>query len=131
MSELEQSKPSPTEQQAAIAEQPAVVEPKWATETAGDVVTVHLGTRVKRYQNLSTMPTGVGIGKVPIVRCSAMLANHMQCWRAGDFYISDVSDIVNTAYQKCRAHAQQERDEDEAQIKAVQPPPAPEQLPNQ
>jgi hypothetical protein len=53
-----------------------------------------------------------------------MLANHMQCWRAGDFLVTVTTDTPTdknptaqtiTQYQKCRAHASSEQTQD-AQI---------------
>ena len=56
------------------------------------------------------------IPKALIGKCSAVLANHMQCWRAGDFQVSVVTTIPSevegeepvvklVTYQLCRAHA--------------------------
>lgn len=94
----------------------------------GTAVTIQLNAQTrKRYTLLSALPTGNGPGKIQITKCSAMLDNHMQCWRAGDFLVeqlvpspdpdSATSEVVQSSYQKCRAHAQQERDQDEVLIK--------------
>ena len=53
----------------------------------------------KTFTLLSTLP-GVAIGK-----CSEILENRLQCWKAGDFQIT-LPD--GTTYQKCRRHAQAE-----------------------
>jgi hypothetical protein len=105
----------------------AVAVPAYIITEAGEVVTVQVGLVIKRYQTLSSMPTGQGLGRVMIGRCSAMLANRMQCWRAGDFYIQDSS--VAQPYQKCRMHASMELAADEAAIKAATTPAAPPAAP--
>jgi hypothetical protein len=61
------------------------------------------------------------IPKTHITKCSEMLGNSMQCWRAGDYQITvttpapteDNPEAVETVtYQKCRRHAQAERNKD-------------------
>ena len=70
----------------------------------------------KTYELLSTLP------KTKIEKCSAMLENHLQCWKAGDLLITittpaptkdDPKAVSITSYQKCRRHAQAEKDADE------------------
>lgn len=64
-----------------------------------------------------------------IGRCSAVLPNHMQCWRAGDVQVhvttvtpgateEDAPTVVKNSYQLCNRHAQIEKFEDEAAVKA-------------
>jgi len=57
----------------------------------------------KTYTALNALP-GVAIGK-----CSEILENRLQCWKAADFQIT-LPD--GTTYQKCRRHAQAELQED-------------------
>jgi hypothetical protein len=59
----------------------------------------------KTFTALNTLP-GVAIGK-----CSEILENRLQCWKAADFQIT-LSD--GTTYQKCRRHAQAELQADVA-----------------
>jgi hypothetical protein len=113
--------------------EPAAPTPAYSITEIGEVVTVQVGLVTKRYQTLSSMPTGQGPGRVAIGRCEAMLENRMQCWRAGDFYIQD--STLARPYQKCRRHASIELASDEAAIKAateapaLPAPPTPVQLP--
>jgi hypothetical protein len=58
------------------------------------------------------------IPKVVIGKCSAILPNKMQCWRAGDVQVHTVTQGVNSEepndtfdYQLCRAHAIAEQQE--------------------
>jgi hypothetical protein len=48
--------------------------------------------------------------KIPIKNCTAMLENHMQCWRAASFEVSDTDTTTDgpafEPYQLCRYHAQ-------------------------
>lgn len=60
---------------------------------------------------------------IQITKCSHMLENHMQCWRAGDFLITVVTSypqdgdtpahVETVTYQKCRRHAQVEKEADD------------------
>ena len=112
---------------APVNTEPAPVAANSITEI-GDVVVVQLGLASKRYQTLSSMPTGSGLGRIAIGRCSAMLANHMQCWRAADFHIISVTPDKTEIYQKCRAHAAAELAQDDTAVKAANastPPPPP------
>jgi len=84
---------------------------------------------------MSTTKTYADLGPdsgtgVPIGKCSGLLPNHMQCWRAGDVLVSAVTQTtvpahtVNeteipeavdesvTSYQLCRRHATIEQDRD-------------------
>ena len=74
----------------------------------------------KTYEPVTSLPN------LKITKCQQMLANHMQCWRAGDFLITITADTPTdenpaaqtvTQYQKCRAHASSEMTQD-AQITA-------------
>lgn len=60
----------------------------------------------KTYTLLSSIPTGNGPGKTPIVQCSAVLDNHLQCWNASSFLVKTL-DVTGkpTEYQLCRRHA--------------------------
>ena len=71
----------------------------------------------KTYTLLSTLPHPV------IEKCSEMLPNKMQCWKAADFDIAvttpaptkdDSQAVTVVTYQKCRAHAQAEKNADAA-----------------
>ena len=60
----------------------------------------------KTFTLLSQIPKAV-IGK-----CTAILPNHMQCWRAGDVQVHTVKQLDDPKkpnetfdYQLCRAHA--------------------------
>jgi len=53
----------------------------------------------KTFTALNTLP-GVAIAK-----CSEILENRLQCWKAADYQIT-LPD--STTYQKCRRHAQAE-----------------------
>jgi hypothetical protein len=53
----------------------------------------------KTFTALSTLP-GVAIGK-----CSEILENRLQCWKAADYQITCAD---GTTYPKCRRHAQAE-----------------------
>ena len=74
----------------------------------------------KTYEPVTSLPN------LQITKCQQMLANHMQCWRAGDFLVTITTDTPTdenpaaqtvTQYQKCRAHASSEMTQD-AQITA-------------
>ena len=69
----------------------------------------------KTYEPVTTLPN------LQITKCQQMLANHMQCWRAGDFLVTITTDTPTdenpeaqtiTQYQKCRAHASSEMTQD-------------------
>jgi hypothetical protein len=72
-------------------------------------------TKTKKYMPLSILPTGSGPSQIKIGTCSAILDNHMQCWRAGDIYVEETTIIPAdgassektkvTSYQYCRRHA--------------------------
>ena len=72
-------------------------------------------TKTKKYMPLSILPTGSGPSQIKIGICSAILDNHMQCWRAGDIYVEETTIIPAdgassektkvTSYQYCRRHA--------------------------
>ena len=84
----------------------------------------------KVYTALSTLP------KVKIGNCSAMLENHLQCWRAADYQIKETTVqpavpatktssaveemVAHRTYQMCRRHAQA----DKAEYDVAQPAPA-------
>ncbi len=66
----------------------------------------------KTFTSLSQIPKAV------IEKCSAILPNRMQCWRAGDVLVHTVTqsadpEISNTTfdYQLCRGHAAAEEHE--------------------
>ena len=74
----------------------------------------------KTYEPVTSLPN------LKITKCQQILANHMQCWRAGDFLVTVTTDTPTdknpaaqtiTQYQKCRAHASSEQTQD-AQITA-------------
>lgn len=66
---------------------------------------------------------------VMIVSCSAVLPNHMQCWRSGDFQVTEttsttaedgtITESVST-YQLCRRHALIQKETDAQEAAAVQ-----------
>lgn len=63
------------------------------------------------------------IPKAVIERCTAVLPNHMQCWKAGDVQVhlvkqGDDSEKPNVTYdyQLCRAHAVAEQQEYEKAV---------------
>ena|SRR5271157_922624 len=69
----------------------------------------------KTYEPLSSMPHPL------VTKCSEVLGNQMQCWRAGDFLITVTEDTptdenptatTTTSYQKCRRHAAKEQEAD-------------------
>ena len=69
----------------------------------------------KTYEPVISLPN------LQITKCQQMLANHMQCWRAGDFLVTVTTDTPTdeypeaqtiTQYQKCRAHASSEMTQD-------------------
>jgi hypothetical protein len=69
----------------------------------------------KTYEPVTSLPN------LQITKCQQMLANHMQCWRAGDFLVTITTDTPTdenpeaqtvTQYQKCRAHASSELAQD-------------------
>ena len=69
----------------------------------------------KTYEPVTSLPN------LQITKCQQMLANHMQCWRAGDFLVTITTDTPTdenpeaqtvTTYQKCRAHASSEMTQD-------------------
>jgi hypothetical protein len=69
----------------------------------------------KTYEPVTSLPN------LQITKCQQMLANHMQCWRAGDFLVTITTDTPTdenpeaqtvTTYQKCRAHASSELTQD-------------------
>jgi len=69
----------------------------------------------KTYEPVTSLPN------LQITKCQQMLANHMQCWRAGDFLVTITTDTPTdenpaaqtvTQYQKCRAHASSEMTQD-------------------
>jgi hypothetical protein len=72
---------------------------------------------IKTYTPLTDIPKAI-IGK-----CSAVLPNHMACWRSGDFQVTIPGEVVTdeetgkvtqeiTQYQLCRRHAQAELEND-------------------
>ena len=72
-------------------------------------------TPTKTYTLLASVP-GAFIGK-----CSEILPNRLQCWKAADFAITITTPPAEgeaeptvTTYQKCRAHAQIEKNADDA-----------------
>jgi hypothetical protein len=74
----------------------------------------------KTYTALASIP------KTKIVTCSAVLENHMQCWRAGDFLVHQVTvqpavaatkttpavaeAVDELDYQLCRRHANADKE---------------------
>jgi len=76
----------------------------------------------KTYTALTDIP------KVIIGKCSTLLANHMQCWRAGDFQVTIPAEPVTaadgtitqdvTTYQLCRRHALLEQENDAILVQA-------------
>jgi len=69
----------------------------------------------KKYELVTSLPN------LQVTKCQQMLANHMQCWRAGDFLVTITNDTPTdenpaaqtiTQYQKCRAHASSEMTQD-------------------
>jgi hypothetical protein len=69
----------------------------------------------KTYEPITSLPN------LQITKCQQILANHMQCWRAGDFLVTVTIDTPTdenpaaqtiTQYQKCRAHASSEMTQD-------------------
>src|SRR6266567_2657160 len=84
----------------------------------------------KTFTNLTELNIGSGPGQIQIVRCSEVLSNHMQCWRAGDVLVTvtgevfiDENGVVTqkvVQYQKCRAHANFESDADAKAVKAAE-----------
>lgn len=65
--------------------------------------------------------------KASIGKCTAILPNHMQCWRAGDVQVHVVTQSTNPEegnktfdYQLCRAHAFAEQQEYSKAIEAKQ-----------
>lgn len=62
--------------------------------------------------------------KVPIVMCSAVLENHLQCWRSGDFYVDGPG--VKVPYQLCRFHANQMQVKEQQEAAAAKAEPTPE-----
>jgi hypothetical protein len=68
---------------------------------------------IKTYVALNLIP------HVNIGRCSEVLSNQSQCWKAGDFQITvttpsegEETEPTIVTYQKCRRHAQAEKDTD-------------------
>ena len=88
--------------------------------------------RTKVYTNIHEAP-----GKPKIGQCSAVLPNHMQCWRAGDVIVTIVEPSTEsepekvTCFQLCRGHATlaQEQDKLEAAAEAAKPVPAKSPVP--
>jgi hypothetical protein len=69
----------------------------------------------KTYEPVTSLPN------LQITKCQQMLANHMQCWRAGDYLVTITTDTPTDenpkaqtveTYQKCRAHASSEMTQD-------------------
>ena len=79
---------------------------------------------IKTYVALNSIP------HVKIGRCSEVLGNQNQCWKAGDFQITvttppegeETAPTIVT-YQKCRRHAQAERDADGSVVEIVKAEP--------
>ncbi len=73
---------------------------------------------------MATTKTYVLVTNLPnlqITKCQQILANHMQCWKAGDYLVTVTTDTPTdenpaaqtvTQYQKCRAHASSEQVQD-------------------
>ncbi len=79
-----------------------------------------MSTSTKTYTPVSAIQN-VAIGK-----CTEMLPNHLQCWKAGDFVITVTTppaegqtEPTTTSYQKCRYHAQLEKAADDAAVAEV------------
>lgn len=91
--------------------------------TADQSFIFKVGDTTKTYTLLSSLPTGNKPGQIPITKCSAIIENKMQCWRAGDFLVTETTDVPATEedsasvkylqYQLCRAHAVQQQQKDE------------------
>lgn len=70
------------------------------------------------------------ISHAKIGRCSEVLGNQNQCWKAGDFQITvttppegeETAPTIVT-YQKCRRHAQAERDADGSVVEILKAEP--------
>lgn len=64
----------------------------------------------KTYTELSKIP------RASVGKCNAVLANHMQCWRAGDVQVvistTDGETASMVSYQLCKAHAIYEQQQD-------------------
>ncbi len=73
---------------------------------------------------MATTKTYVLVTNLPnlqITKCQQILANYMQCWKAGDYLVTVTTDTPTdenpaaqtvTQYQKCRAHASSEQVQD-------------------
>ena len=84
---------------------------------------------------MTTQPikTYVALNSIPhpkIGRCSEVLGNQNQCWKAGDFQITvtkppegEETDPTIVTYQKCRRHAQAERDADGSVVEILKAEP--------
>lgn len=91
--------------------------------TADQSFSFKVGDTTKTYTLLSSLSTGNKLGQTPITKCSALIENKMQCWRAGDFMVMETTDVPATEkdsasvkylqYQLCRAHAVQQQQKDE------------------
>ncbi len=92
-------------------------------------------TATKVYTPLSQLPA------VKITNCSAILPNHMCCWRAGDVQVirqlvteataEEPVKVENQEYQLCNRHAYIEQQQDaidaqKAEVEAEQPAQQPE-----
>jgi hypothetical protein len=61
-----------------------------------------------------------------VMSCSAVLPNHMQCWRSGDFQVTETASTTAedgtsvTVYQLCRRHALIQKEADAQEATAVQ-----------
>ena len=70
---------------------------------------------------LSALPVGTKPGQIAIGKCSEVLPNHMQCWRAGDVVVTVVNEPTTAedgkvtqqilTYQKCNRHALAEQEQ--------------------
>ena len=99
---------------------------------------------------MSTTKTYADLGPdsgtgVPIGKCSGLLPNHMQCWRSGDFQVTETISTTTedgtiienvTPYQLCRRHELIQKEADiqqiplqQAEIKVIEKEPnIPEEL---
>ena len=80
----------------------------------------------KTYTPFTELSVGTKVGQTPIEKCSAILPNSLQCWRAADVVVTRVETLQGlpggmeeaakhpkiTKYQLCRRHALIEQEQD-------------------
>jgi hypothetical protein len=85
----------------------------------------------KTFTPLSELSVGPKPGQVQISKCTEVLPNRMQCWRAGDVLVTVVGELTTDkatgkptqsvqSYQKCRRHALAEQEQYEKAQAAAQ-----------